>query len=195
MSTARVDVVLVDLRPTLAAPGDELPARRRSAAARAVLLAELGVDEAQLESTDDGKPVLTDGSRHFNVSHSHDLAAIALAGVEVGIDVEALGGRRRRVLPGVLAETERERVLSAPDPVLAFLRAWTRKEALLKAIGCGLRVRLKDVAIDEDHDHLRVAALPPQLGDPAPWAVADLALDGAVGAVAARADALAISLR
>ena len=84
---------------------------------------------------------------------------------------------------------------AADDPVAAFLRCWTRKEALLKAIGCGLRVDLDAVSIDPDGDALRATALPATLGDPGAWTVADLALDGYAGAVAARAPALEVTVR
>lgn len=180
-----VEVVLVDLR------GEGPPVRRRSERVHAALRAELGAVE--LAHTPEGKPYVPGSARRFNLTHSHELGAIALSETDVGVDVEALDGpRRRRVLEGVLARGEREQVAAAADPLAAFLRAWTRKEALLKAIGCGLRVELREVAIAPDGT---VAALPAALGDPAVWTVSDLALDGYAGAVAARAASLAVSVR
>jgi 4'-phosphopantetheinyl transferase len=191
--TARVEVVLVDLRGD-----DDLPAaRRRSLRTRAVLLAELGTSQDALARTGTGKPYLPGSRVCFNVSHAHELGAVALADVDVGVDVEALAGpRRRRVLPGVLSPSELARVQAGAEPVAEFLRCWTRKEALLKAIGCGVGADLAAVSIDPDRGALRATTLPPALGDPAAWAIADLALDDAyAGAVAARAGGIEISVR
>lgn len=194
--TVRVDVVLVDLRGD-GDDDDEVPvARRRSQRTRAALLELLGVAEDALERTADGKPYVPGSPVCFNVTHAHELGAVALAQVDVGVDVEALAGpRRRRVLPGVLSPSERARVEAAAVPLTEFLRCWTRKEALLKAIGCGVGVKLEQVSIDPAGDAFRATALPADLGDPGVWTVADLALDAYVGAVAARAEALDVSVR
>jgi 4'-phosphopantetheinyl transferase len=79
----------------------------------------------------------------FNVTHSHDLALIAVAfGREVGVDLE-----RVQPTPDALALAERWltptdaaalRALPAPARDRAFLEAWTRREAHLKALGVGL---------------------------------------------------------
>jgi len=79
----------------------------------------------------------------FNLSHSHQLALVAVAlGMEVGVDVERL-----RPLPDCLAIAERF-FPSADAAALAeapadrreheFFRRWTRIEAVLKARGIGL---------------------------------------------------------
>ncbi len=91
-----------------------------------------------------GKPFLLDDPRlHFNVSHSDDLAVIAVTRVgEVGIDVE----RQREmadmgdVARLVFNEAERTALLACPaeERNSVFYRIWTRKEALLKAMGVGL---------------------------------------------------------
>ncbi len=101
--------------------------------------AELGVEE-------NGKPRLAREPRRlsFNLSHSGDLALVALApgGTAVGVDVERLRARRdlarlaTRWLPAADAaavaaagEAERERV---------FYAAWTRHEARVKCTGGGV---------------------------------------------------------
>ena len=91
-----------------------------------------------------GKPFLVDDPQlHFNVSHSDDIAVIAVTRVgEVGIDVE-----RQRAMPDredverlVFNEAERTALLACPaeERDSVFYRIWTRKEALLKAMGVGL---------------------------------------------------------
>jgi phosphopantetheinyl transferase len=92
-----------------------------------------------------GKPVVVSvGELEFNLSHSHELAVYAFSmGRPVGVDVEYVRreldclGLARRFFP------PQERVrLEAVRPELltrAFLACWTRREALLKATGEGLR--------------------------------------------------------
>jgi 4'-phosphopantetheinyl transferase len=93
-----------------------------------------------------GKPHL-DGTRtvdlRFNLSHSHDIALLALAeGREVGVDIEHerpdldilelaerfFAAEEFRALRGLPKDARRS----------AFFQSWTRKEALLKAAGHGL---------------------------------------------------------
>lgn len=90
-----------------------------------------------------GKPELEGSSVHYNLTHTDDLALLAVGFSEpVGIDVE-----KERVVPEALdiaarMFSERERRLLAEaseeerSPV--FLRIWTAKEAIVKATGEGL---------------------------------------------------------
>ncbi|MEP7075448.1 MAG: 4'-phosphopantetheinyl transferase superfamily protein [Acidobacteriota bacterium] len=92
-----------------------------------------------------GKPDLSNGNSHlrFNVSHSHGMAVIAVAlNREVGVDIEFVNfdfdvsSVARNVFSA--GEYLRFEALSPNGQVLAFFAAWTRKEALLKALGDGL---------------------------------------------------------
>jgi len=90
-----------------------------------------------------GKPSLSSPANdtlRFSLSHAGDMILVALAhGMDVGVDVERVRGvpaaeriaLRMFETPtlGVL------RSLSAQDRVLAFLHAWTQREAVVKAIG------------------------------------------------------------
>jgi 4'-phosphopantetheinyl transferase len=92
-----------------------------------------------------GKPQLADaGSLKFNVSHSGDVALIALAnGAAIGVDVEQRrdGISAQALLDQIASANERAAlsVLPNPDRTPALLRLWTLKEALLKAQGLGLQ--------------------------------------------------------
>ena len=93
---------------------------------------------------DGGKPHLPAGyPLHFNVSHTEGLAVFAVGRARVGVDVE-----RRRTIPdadGLVSrffsrrECEQFQALPPADRPDAFLRAWTRKEAVLKAVGRGVQ--------------------------------------------------------
>jgi len=141
-----------------------------------------------------GKPAVRGGGPEFSVSHSGDLVAVAVATAPVGVDVEQLDGRERELGGGdpvtlarmVLAEEERA-ALAAVGPegrARAFLVAWTRKEAVTKARGDGLRVPFGEVVVATDLAVPRVTAWPyPQ----DPRSVSLLDLDPGPGYVAALA--------
>jgi 4'-phosphopantetheinyl transferase len=96
-----------------------------------------------------GKPFLVGGigEPHYNMAHSGDFAAYALArDRELGIDVE-----QHRNLPDLFEIAERffspreHRALASlpePDRQAAFFRCWVRKEAYIKARGGGLSIPL-----------------------------------------------------
>lgn len=153
--------------------------RRRFRAARGWLrerlAAELGVAAEALvfEYGPQGKPAL--GGPHaglrFNVSHSQDLALMALSWHhELGVDVEAL--RPDLDTEAIasrffsLAEREALRKLPAPERGAAFFTVWTRKEAYLKLRGGGLHLPLDgfDVSLDEPARLLRDAGDPDAVG-------------------------------
>lgn len=141
-----------------------------------------------------GKPAVRGGGPELSISHSGDLVAVAVATAPVGVDVEQLDGRARELGDGdpaalgrmVLAEEERA-ALAAVDPerrARAFLVAWTRKEAVTKARGDGLRVPFGEVVVAADLAVPRVTAWPyPQ----DPRSVSLLDLDPGPGYVAALA--------
>jgi 4'-phosphopantetheinyl transferase len=113
---------------------------------RRILAYYLGTEPTLLRFSynDYGKPrVLTAEPVQFNLSHSHNLATIAIAlNRSVGIDIE-------RIRPIADAEQLAEhffsreeirvfRALPAHLKQAAFFRCWTRKEAYIKARGMGL---------------------------------------------------------
>lgn len=125
--------------------------RRRFVVAHGVLRDLLGryleTDPRRLRfvNSEFGKPelLLTSGRRLlFNLSHSGDLAAIAVARADVGVDVERL-----RALPDYAAiaqcqfsDAEVEQLYRLPRRLRAgaFFRCWTTREAHTKALGLSL---------------------------------------------------------
>jgi 4'-phosphopantetheinyl transferase len=102
-----------------------------------------------------GKPVLASAAVEFNLTHTDGLALIAVGHRRLGIDVERL-----RVIPDADGLVERffspvelaaYRAVAADRRPAAFLRGWTCKEALIKAVGTGvLALEGFDVELDPD---------------------------------------------
>ena len=71
------------------------------------------------------------------MTHARRIAAAALGRVPLGVDVEPLREPRLQLVERVLSEPERALLAHLPLSV-AFARAWTAKEAVLKRAGVGL---------------------------------------------------------
>jgi 4'-phosphopantetheinyl transferase len=115
-----------------------------------------------------GKPHLDDGSLHFNISHSGGAALIALARVEVGVDIELPRPRRTDDLARrFFAPMEQERLfaLEGESRRDAFFRLWTCKEAFLKATGEGFSRSLRSYEIDPSRGRVLWAAGIPDAAD------------------------------
>lgn len=106
------------------------------------------------QSDASSKPRLADESSglRFNWSHSGDTALVAVGhGLELGVDVEA---RQRTINALALAERffaepefRRLQTFAEEDQTGAFLRLWTGKEAVLKALGRGISQGLDRVVL------------------------------------------------
>jgi 4'-phosphopantetheinyl transferase len=117
---------------------------------RLVLATYLGEGPGEIELTagEHGKPRLAEDPPRlaFNLSHSADLALVAVArDREVGVDVERIKPERDLVALAerVLAPEQAAAVREAAEPERArlFYELWTRHEARLKCLGVGLAVR------------------------------------------------------
>ena len=128
-------------------------------------------------------PALAPGSRAtlaFNLSHSHELALIAVThGRELGVDIEY-----HRELPDLMdiarrffspREAARLLALAPAEQPDAFFRCWTRKEAYLKARGDGIVGGLD--RFDVSFEAGAIPAILSTLDDPseaARWSLLDL---------------------
>jgi 4'-phosphopantetheinyl transferase len=112
-----------------------------------------------------GKPRLPGSGLELSVTHSGELVGVAFAaGTPVGLDVEQLTEPARAAeLEGmVLSDPESAALarLDSRDRERAFLVAWTRKEALTKAAGAGLRLPIRDVVVSPADEPPRLVAWP-----------------------------------
>jgi 4'-phosphopantetheinyl transferase len=158
---------------------------------RAILGSRMSVDPGAIEfsAAADGKPKLRTGGLQFNLAHSGELAVVAVTEDRaVGIDVEVMRTVRDRDRLAARLFTEQESsVYSAktePQRDRAFLEIWTRKEAVLKAIGVGIGEHLGAISVPSGETRVEFRGQ---------WAIRDLPrADEYVGAVAAQGSDLAL---
>jgi 4'-phosphopantetheinyl transferase len=178
-------------------PADRDRYRASHAALRLVLADALDVGPAEIRfaAGPAGKPALAGmvgEGLDFNLSHSGSRALVGLCrGAEIGVDVEV-----HRPLPDALriarghfAPDEAAALARLPPEAIeaTFFGLWTRKEAVVKALGAGLSLPLSDFSV----------SLPPAAprllgtaGGTRAWTLADIdAGPGADATVAVRARA------
>ncbi len=124
-----------------------------------------------------GKPSIRSSfpSLHFNVSHSGQQGLIAITKQgEVGVDIEQ--HRKIEDLQGMAKMIfNREdlwvwQTLPAAEQTPAFYRAWTGKEAVAKALGCGLNIDLKELHVKvTEGTQTQLLETPPFLGPIQHW--------------------------
>ena len=105
-----------------------------------------------------GKPEL-DGDQHqhtlpFNISHTQGLCLIALSRCcDVGVDVEKVQPLEDLERLAQAYMTAREfkdwQAVEADKRPAAFYTSWCAKEALLKAVGCGLTIHPGQLSLQE----------------------------------------------
>jgi 4'-phosphopantetheinyl transferase len=178
---------------------EHAPDHRAVAAAAHALLGRLLASYANLDHppviarTGRGKPYAPAlAGLDFNLSHARDHALIAFARSQsLGVDLERVDrklgaedlarrffSKREAAALGALAEAQR---------TTAFLRLWTCKEAVLKALGAGISFGLDRVSFDLDAtgNPQAIAEVAAEAGEATGWQVSLLEpAPGFLGALA-----------
>jgi 4'-phosphopantetheinyl transferase len=185
--------------------------RRRFVVARACLRVLLAAAEGRDAASicfaygERGKPSLAGDGRmsplHFSVSHSQDVAVIALSRhAPLGVDVEALRplANAAHLARRYFTAAEADTIATAPadERLLTFFLCWTRKEALAKARDDGLALALPRYRVScRPGEPARVLEIDGRATDAAQWSLYDLPVAPAcVGAVATHAPARPLTL-
>jgi 4'-phosphopantetheinyl transferase len=162
---------------------ERAPDHRAVAAAAHALLGRLlahygGVDHAPvIARTGRGKPYAPAlAGLDFNLSHARDHALIALArGQPLGVDLERIDRKldAHDLARRFFSKREGDALDAMPDAqrATAFLRLWTCKEAVLKALGSGISFGLDRVAFDLDAagHPATLAEIAQEAGEAAGW--------------------------
>jgi 4'-phosphopantetheinyl transferase len=120
----------------------------------------------KVEFNENGKPLIE--GINFNISHSHNLVAVAISSHEVGIDLELIEDKdNSKIAKKIMNEEEYQKYLKNKE---YFYKVWTKKEAYLKRKGLSLEFalnkdqRIEDVASyyiqDEDYNDYYLSVSP-----------------------------------
>jgi len=116
-----------------------------AAIARRLLHHFTGNSAISIEKDVFGKPRINGAPLHVSISHSGSCLVLALATANVGVDIEYVRHPARwRSLYQWINSAE-DSLCGASE--IDFLECWTAKEALVKAIGCGLDEGLQSLSI------------------------------------------------
>ncbi len=122
----------------------------------------LAAKELTFEYSDYDKPFLSENQNTigltFNITHAKNVCLLAFSAKHnFGIDVESLSreAANEEIARRFFAEEEVRAFLALPkaERTEGFFRAWTRKEAFIKAIGEGLSFPLEDFVVSLDDTH------------------------------------------
>lgn len=104
-----------------------------------------------IDQNEYGKPHVLGSNIKFNVSHAGKYILIAVTrDIDIGVDIEQISEDFvfADIVNTFFTDTEKNAINShVPSSRMAFYRAWTRKEACLKALGKGLSIDLQDVEV------------------------------------------------
>lgn len=99
-----------------------------------------------------GKPYLKDYPElHFSLSHSGNMAVLAISDAEVGIDVQENRGYSERIAKRFYHENEYkllEQAESVSECEKLFYQIWTGKEAFIKYTGKGMGQDMRSFYVD-----------------------------------------------
>jgi len=116
-----------------------------------------GIDEnPEIIELEGGKPVLKHHPEiHFNLSHCKEAVACVVSNEPVGVDVERVRNYDKKLARYVLNDEEFEEVEKSDDKAKEFIKYWTKKEAVLKLTGEGIRSDLKTI-LDRENATFKV---------------------------------------
>ncbi|GAB5552556.1 MAG: hypothetical protein Sapg2KO_21470 [Saprospiraceae bacterium] len=135
-------------------------------------------DLEQMEFQKNGKPVLAE--IHFNIAHTDQevICGFSKEG-SLGLDLEKIKPIEFENFTALFSQKEWTIIKSAADPIRTFYWFWTRKEAIIKALGRSLNF-LHQIELDASSDQF--------ITDGKPWFLRDMiAEQNFVGAVCCEA--------
>ena len=93
----------------------------------------------EIKRNENGKPYIGGNPLFFSLSHSGNLALIAISDSPCGVDLELVCGKSRKVVLNSFTPEERNEIDSERD----FLKHWGVRESYIKMLGQTLAEKLK----------------------------------------------------
>jgi len=119
-------------------------------------LAKMGFDCSlnEMKLTKFGKPYFANEKFSFNISHSHNYILCAISREEknsLGVDIEKVKEIDFNDFESVWCQNEKNKIVSRE----VFYDFWTRKEAIVKAIGMGMYFPLNKIDVSKSEVHCK----------------------------------------
>ena len=95
----------------------------------------------EIKRNENGKPYVEGNPLFFSLSHSGNLALIAISSAPCGADLELVCGKSRKEILNSFSNEERAEIESERD----FLKHWVVREAYIKMLGLTLAAKLKNL--------------------------------------------------
>lgn len=122
--------------------------KNQELAAGYLLKKYLGIyKDDQILCNEYGKPYLSSGNVYFNLSHSEEYVALAMADHEVGVDVEKIRKYHDATVKKVFNDDQRKMLEQLPvsKKDSKFTEIWTKMESILKLEGTGFTDRWPEI--------------------------------------------------
>lgn len=106
-----------------------------------------GFSLSEITYGENGKPYIPGSDVNFSISHSENIAVLAVATFEVGCDIERILSPDLKIAKRFFTNEEYYDIISSDEKNVDFYRFWTLKESYLKATGSGLKTPLDSFRI------------------------------------------------
>ncbi len=87
----------------------------------------------------------------FNISHSGSYCICGIHTSEIGVDIEQIKPVELKDFYSILTGSEQKFINKSSDPFHGFYTIWTRKEAVIKALGTGFSTDLTSFCAAKNH--------------------------------------------
>lgn len=120
------------------------------------LRAEYGItDKPVFAYGEHGKPFIVGHPEiHFNFSHCREAVVCFVSDRPVGIDVESKRSFSDSLISYTMNAREEALIRASDNPPLEFIRLWTRKEAVVKLTGDGIKNNMREI-LERDDVHIQ----------------------------------------
>lgn len=134
IASAMQEVSETRRQKVLRLPNDEK--KRQSLGAELLLRKATGRTEYSLGKN--GKPYFEGSPLYFSLAHSGSYAVCAVAGSDIGVDIETVREGSERLAERFFAPAEYRAIAESAQPDREFCRLWVLKESYIKATGSRL---------------------------------------------------------
>ena len=123
---------------------------------------EYGITEMPTFSyNQSGKPFLPGQSRiHFSLSHCKKAIGCYISSVPCGLDIECIRPAKDSLVNYCMNEEECRQIFSTPNPDVAFITLWTKKEAVFKLKGTGINDDIKEILSPQNTEGISIQTVP-----------------------------------